>query len=339
MQTVLERLSIALFLVLALIRPVGAQQTAREFQIAHAPTANHPAELANAIRAIVETDQVTVDPRNTITVRGTAAQLAMASWLMSVLDAAPNGQHSSPPEFRALDAFDDVARVLFFAHTPTLTRFNEVATVILATSQVRRRSTVADSKAFVVRGTGFQVALAEWLFNELDKPAIIASQHTASEIYHYAGGGVDHVTRVYYLANAGPVIDFQTISTAMRVITEVRYTYTYNDRRALIMRGSTKQIALADWLTNELDQLNDAARPASSREYETGIGADVVRVFYVKNSGDVEDFQRTVMRAGVLRAASYRPQQLLTLRGTRKQIEVAEKAMFEQGYSGRSVEK
>jgi general secretion pathway protein D len=64
----------------------------------------------------------------------------------------------------------------------------------------------------------------------------------------------DNVVRVFYIQNATSVQEFQEIATAVRSLTEIRRVFTYNAQRAILMRGTPDQIALAEKLIHDLDK-------------------------------------------------------------------------------------
>jgi general secretion pathway protein D len=64
----------------------------------------------------------------------------------------------------------------------------------------------------------------------------------------------DDVVKVFYVANATSVQEFQEIATAIRSLTEIRRVYTYNAQKALLIRGTVDQVALAEKLIRDLDK-------------------------------------------------------------------------------------
>ncbi|MBS1874305.1 MAG: tetratricopeptide repeat protein [Acidobacteria bacterium] len=64
----------------------------------------------------------------------------------------------------------------------------------------------------------------------------------------------DNVVKVFYVQNATSVQEFQEIATAVRSLTEIRRVFTYNAQRAILMRGTPDQIALAEKLIHDLDK-------------------------------------------------------------------------------------
>jgi hypothetical protein len=61
-------------------------------------------------------------------------------------------------------------RVLEFAHAETAPEFQAIATIIRSITDVRQVDANTAQRALLVRGTASQIALAEWLFHELDQP-------------------------------------------------------------------------------------------------------------------------------------------------------------------------
>jgi general secretion pathway protein D len=64
----------------------------------------------------------------------------------------------------------------------------------------------------------------------------------------------DDVVKVFYVTNATSVQEFQEIATAIRSLTEIRRVYTYNAQKAMLIRGTVDQMALAEKLIRDLDK-------------------------------------------------------------------------------------
>jgi len=62
------------------------------------------------------------------------------------------------------------------------------------------------------------------------------------------------VTRVFYLAHAGTPQQLQEIAAEVLSMGEVRRLFIYIAPRAMALRGTTRQIALADRLIQERDK-------------------------------------------------------------------------------------
>src|SRR5262249_45241347 len=133
--------------------------------------------------------------------------------------------------------------------TPTVQEFQEVATAVRTVSEIRRVFTYNGLRAVVVRGTTDQLALAAWLFPELDQSANRQAMHE----YHMPGVD-DNVVRVFYVAHAPTVQQFQEIAKQTRTLSKIRRMFTYNTPRAIIARGTTDQISMAERLIADRDK-------------------------------------------------------------------------------------
>ena len=188
----------------------------------------------------------------------------------------------------------------------------------------------------ILRGTADQVALAEWLFNELDKPAnrqALAQQKQGSAIHEYRlSGGTDNVARVFYLTHIETPQDLVELATTVRTIGDIRRLYSHNALGAVVVRGTADQVALAEWLFNELDK--PANRQTDAQQYQDSAtyayrapeGGDdtAVRVFYLTHAPTVQRLLEiaTQLRreTGVRRLYSYSALKALALRGSPDQL-------------------
>jgi hypothetical protein len=222
----------------------------------------------------------------------------------------------------AFASAQDRDRTFYLTHTATVQQFQEVATVIRTIANIQQVSTDNDQKSVTVHATAGQIAMAEWLFNELDNPAIQASVPHEYRV----PGDTDDVLRVFYVTTAATVQDFQEISTMVRTISSITRVFTYNAPRALVVRDTAAQIQLAEWLVKELDQ---PAAP-SSHEYRIPGGKDdVVHVLYLAQTGSVQAFQKaaTQIRTATQmnRVFTCNTPKALAVRGTADQIAMAER--------------
>lgn len=213
-------------------------------------------------------------------------------------------------------------RVFYLTHTVTVQQFQEVATVIRTIADIQQISTDNDQKRVTVRATGGQIAMAEWLFNELDSPEVEPSiPHE-----YRAPGSSDDVVRLFYLPPTPTVQDFQEEATLVRTISDIRRVFTYNARNALVVRGTEAQIGLAEWLLKQLDP----ASTSSSGDYRMpGTNDDVVRVLRLPHTASVQDFQKAATRireaTQIKRLFTYNRPRAFAVRGTADQIAMAER--------------
>ena len=135
-------------------------------------------------------------------------------------------------------------RTFHFEHTEGTQSIMEVATVIRSIGEIRELTADAEKRTMTVRGTGAQIALAEWLFHELDSPG-------PGTPHEYKLAGSDEVVRVDYVTAAETLRGFQQIAVEVRSATRIRRLFTYNAPRAIVMRGTPEQLAMAGRLIRE----------------------------------------------------------------------------------------
>ncbi len=294
-------------------------------------------EIATNIRGITEISQVSVDiAHKTLTLHGTAAQIAVAEWLLNQWDNAAPAQQ---PENRAAHEYrlsgDDIVRVFHLAHAPTPRSLQEVATIVRSTADIRRLFTYNAPSVVTVRGDPSQIALAEWLVSQLDQLPNQAARGTAFLEYRPSGDAGD-VVRAFYPAHTGTPEGLQELATDVRSIANIRRLFTSNESTALIARGTAAEMVLAEWLVNELDQpANQPPRTPAPHEYRpSGTVDDVVRVFFLTHAGSPQRLQQITAEVRsateVKRIFTYNAPHAITLRGAATQIALAERLISER---------
>jgi hypothetical protein len=146
-------------------------------------------------------------------------------------------------------------RVFHFTYTETLQGYQEIATVMRTIAHIRDVSVDRSTKALALRGTVEQMALAEWLFNELDGPASgqPIPQDSATHEYRVPGSS-DDVVKVFHLVHAETAQGLQEIVTAIRTAAHIQRIFPCNAPRALALRGKADQIILAERVIRARDK-------------------------------------------------------------------------------------
>lgn len=215
-------------------------------------------------------------------------------------------------------ADENVGRVLHFTHNQTAQDMQEVATVILSISEIRQASANPEQQSLSLRGTAAQIALSEWLFNQLDR--------TPDTVVHEYKLGGDDIVRLFYLPHAATVQDLQEEVTLVRSLGEIRLLFTYNAPRAAVLRGTASQMSLAEWLFAELAK--PANRPGAHQYHMAGDQDDEVRLIYLKNTQTFQDFQELTVLVRTLgrirRVFTYNTPRVVALRGPGEQMALAE---------------
>src|SRR5260370_31788669 len=99
--------------------------------------------------------------------------------------------------FGQAPADESVECVLHFNHTEGVQDIQEIATVVRGIANVSQPSTDAAQRTLTVHGTAGQIALAAWLFSNLDQPTDTRQKpDAATQQYHVADS--NHVLRLFY---------------------------------------------------------------------------------------------------------------------------------------------
>ena len=314
----------------------------RILQFANTQTVQSAQEIAAVIKMIAGITQASLSTEQplTLTIGGTADQLALAEWLFVELDQLDPGQPNPVMHEYRLTGVENVVRVYHAAHTSTVQELQELATSIRAITDLRLLITQNAQRAVVMRGNADQMAVNEWLLSQMDKPVNEPIRHSATSQYFTVDQDNRGVLQVFYVAHAKTFQDFQVVSTAMRTIAEVRSTFAYNPSRALALRGSAGQMATAEWLFNQMDQPQrspTATAPGNedtTRTYRVPDTIDnVLQVFYVTRAATIADVENA---ANQIRKATRSPWVFpydstgaIVFRGTAAQMAQAERLMDE----------
>jgi uncharacterized protein YukE len=326
------------FVIMAFAVSVAFGQTSRTFQLTQDENQQQLEEIATVLRATGDTQQVSIDDlKRTIAVEGTPGQIAMADWLVHQMDLPANGPFSGVHEYRppagSPVGSNDIVRVFYLTHASTAQEVQEIVTTVRSVADIRRMLVYNALNAVAVRGTNQQISLAAWLVDQLNQPAHVAAP--APHEYKLPG---DDGARVFELTYPQTPQQLQEIVTILRSIGDIRRLFVCNERRAVALRGTAEQVALAAWLVSELDKpvtgqtaTEDSTAP---HEYRLSSGADdLVRVFYLASSQSAQDLQKVAVQvrttARIPRLFVYNALGALAVRGTVGQVTTAEKVIEE----------
>jgi hypothetical protein len=218
-------------------------------------------------------------------------------------------------------------KVLRFAHTSSEQNRMEVATVVRAIAEVKLWAD-AEARTMKIEGSPEQIAAAEWVFLELDRPAGAPAPDSA-RVYKMPDPKNEGHIRVFALAQTLSVQNVQELATAVRAIAEVRRLFTYSEPRIIVVRGTEEQVAAADWL---LQQLDTPAKPGFAvpreRPMTDARGEGYFRIFYPRSVQTVQQLQElaTCTRAlvEIRRLFTYSRKAAIIARGTEEELKLAE---------------
>jgi hypothetical protein len=186
-------------------------------------------------------------------VRGTADQIAATEFLVRELDQPADAKRADSREYAMVDPAkhgETAVRVFYLPYASTVQQFQEVATLVRVIGEVRRIFTYNTPRALIVRGTPDQMALTAWMVSELGKPVTAGS---ASQTYKYPGDdrNGENLVRVFYVKDVPTVQAFQQLATQIRTTSQMRRVFTYNESKALALRGNEAQLATAEQMLQD----------------------------------------------------------------------------------------
>ena len=136
----------------------------------HLDTPQAMQEVTNVVRSIGDIRDVSLDVvKRSLTVKGTADQIARAGWLTTELD-----QTGSTPGTRDLpfnDAKAPLAQIVYLRHLDKPRDLQDIVNAGRSTLDMQRFFPMNQHKAIVMRGFPEQVKAANWLLGVLDQPA------------------------------------------------------------------------------------------------------------------------------------------------------------------------
>jgi hypothetical protein len=229
--------------------PVGNDDTVRMFFLAHVSTSQQLQEIVTNLRAIIDIKRLFIyDTLHAMAVRGTGSQNAMATWLVNQLDQ-PIGAPSPAPNDYTLSA-DDVTHVFNLSNPRVPMETQEMATLIRSVADTQRIFIYNARKTIVVRTSPDRMALTAWLVKQLDRPASAPSV----TVQYTLPSGPDNIVRVFYLPNPSRE-RLNNAATQVRTTARVHRLFTYGTLGALAVRGSVGQVATAEKVIEEMNQV------------------------------------------------------------------------------------
>jgi hypothetical protein len=263
-------------------------EVSRAFHFTAVDNVQNLNEVATTFRSIADIPMVAANTsEKTLTLTGTATQIALGEWLSAQFDKAPSSQAlqslgGAKHQYRVSDSSDDVVKVFYLTNPQDAQHMAEVGTVVRSAVNSKRVFLYSALRAIAVRGTADQVNLAEFLVGELDKPDVGQAPmpaNSASTPYVIASEPRENLVRVFFLPSTKTIRTFQEVATLARNIGDIRYAFTYNGPREVVIRGTEEQLAVTAWLFKELEPIRLRATPqkVSRLHLNTGYRAPAVK--------------------------------------------------------------
>ncbi|MGA2772994.1 MAG: hypothetical protein ABSG26_19475 [Bryobacteraceae bacterium] len=141
-------------------------------------------------------------------------------------------------------------QVIYLKHVESAPSLQEMANAIKTAGDVRDVSIDPVKKTVTVNGTAEQIALAQWVCGELDKPSAVQA---FAKSQYAAPTSTQLAVQVFYLAHSQSSQALQESVNATRAVTDIQRLFPYNPISAVVASGTVDQLAVSEWLLNELD--------------------------------------------------------------------------------------
>lgn len=293
------------------------QDSAKKFEL-DAP--GNLTEIVTTLRTVGKLQQLEPNAvSGTLTVKGSAAELALAEWLISKLDRA-TASGAGAQEYRV--SGNDVVLAYSLAHTAAPIGMQEIVTTLRTVGDLRYVYLVNSAKVIPMRGTPGQMALAKFIVSELDE----AEQARETPVIHtFVSTDSPGTAVVYGLAHTANNTSLQEIITALRSVPQVQRIYNVTGPKLLCFQESVEMAPVVEWLISELDR--SEPNTGSNEMRMPGGKDDVMRVFYLANGNSARDLQAMVMtlrkQALIQRVYTNTALPAVIVRGTADQIHLA----------------
>ncbi len=239
--------------------PVGEAAAVRVFHLANFSNPQQLQELVNLLRTVSDIQRISpcFGPK-AVALRGTAAQVALATSLIKALDQPGD----TVPPTAAFEYRDPAARtsqiipessavrVFYLKNAGTPQSVQELVNLVRTVSDTQRMYPYQPLKAIVIRATPNQAALVEWLIGELDQPAqagmAVASFHFQEDRPMGQGD-----VRVFRLARINTAQELQAATNKLRTETGIQRVFPYMTGTAVAVRGTPSQVTTAEQLVKQ----------------------------------------------------------------------------------------
>ena len=149
--------------------------------------------------------------------------------------------------------FAQSERVFHFTKLTDVQQLGEVAKTIAAVGGFGAPVVNAENRTLVASGTAAQLAFVEWAVANLDVDAQAQGVHAVVGD-HLMAGNPDDAVRIFRIAHAAGVRQFNEMATVVRSIAETKYLYASWTTGSLVMRTTPGFLDLGQWLTERLDR-------------------------------------------------------------------------------------
>lgn len=173
-------------------------------------------------------------------------------------------------------------RTFRFVHTTDESSMREIAAIVRTIAEPQQATLDPAARTISVNGPGNLLPLADWLLNELDKPASPQSlDASASKLEYRLKDEPENLVRIFHLAYAESPQVLNELAALLRTATWARRLVVSNGRKAIVIRGTAEQIDDAAWLIERLDQPGNSPRKSLIYESSSPDTEKFLGLFYL----------------------------------------------------------
>jgi hypothetical protein len=251
-------------------------------------------EVSQVLRTVADLTNSVPDPEGkSITITGTAAQIAIAEWVALRLDA---GSAGTPQLYTVPDASDDTIQVIDASAAQSPAALQQLVNVVRTTADANRVFPFNATKSIVMRAPSERVKLASWLVGTLLAPpkSVPAEFLLMNDPTRYPQKRI----HLYVFQKATSPYAIQEMINTVRTVADINRVFPFNQTHAIVARGNDDQIAIADWLSSMLDKIPPGQGEASAHiQIQFPPTPDIEeRVFYLPATTGQADIQQLVNR-------------------------------------------
>lgn len=227
-------------------------------------------ELVNAARTIPElTDLYPVgfamsrgaSQAQAIVARGTSQKLRMAEWFLQQLESGGPGSTAATARFPTMgnpeamkqhpEMFPDhiEARVLFTREKLPVQQFQEIVNAIRTIPELTKVFPSTGKAAVAFDGDPDRVALAEWIFQQLDRTA---PEPSAGSPTHAAPSG--DTAQIFFMPGSLSEDNFRSAVIRIRTSAGLSHVFPCTETRAVVVRGTAAKLEQASTIVKEAAQ-------------------------------------------------------------------------------------
>ena len=185
----------------------------------------------------------------------------------------------------------------------------------------------AGTRTLSFGGDHGQLAVADWLLQELDPPSTRLLRDSRTVVREFEVlGAPRNVILLGSTSWARTPLDFLELESLLRNIATVEWVRTYKPAGIVVVYGTRPSLDFGAWLLRQIES------PTDERYYNfagrSGRNEDVVARVLRTNARDRRDLEQLYLRMqndlGIHRAWFFEPSRLMVVRGTSEQIARAE---------------